>query len=134
MSVMVRGVRGATTATDNTPEAVLAATTELLRIMIEANGIREDDVASVFFTTTPDLTAAYPARAARELGWKRVALMGMQEMNVPGGLGLCIRVLIHWNTARTLDEVQHFFLHGAEVLRPDLKKDKNVSLHGGSER
>ena len=69
-------------------------------MLIEANGIDEDDVASVIFTTTPDLTAAYPAKAARDMGWTQVALMGCQEMDVPGGLPRCIRVLIHWNTPK----------------------------------
>lgn len=120
MSMMFRGVRGATTVNSNTADAILAATKELLRAMIDANDIKEDFVASVVFTTTPDLTAVYPAKAARELGWGRTALLGCQEMDVPGGLAHCIRILIHWNTAKTLDEIQHVFLHDAVRLRPDL--------------
>jgi chorismate mutase len=115
-----RGVRGAITADDDSAEAIWDATRELLRTLIEANAIEEDDVASVIFTTTPDLTAAYPAKAARDLGWTQVALMGCQEMNVPGGLSRCIRVLIHWNTAKPIHELRHIFLRGAVVLRPDL--------------
>jgi chorismate mutase len=117
---MIRGVRGAITADADSAETIWAAARELLAAMIAANDIREDDVASVIFTTTPDLTAAYPARAARDLGWTRTALMGMQEMAVPGSLARCIRVLIHWNTARGLDDVRHVFLRGAVALRPDL--------------
>jgi chorismate mutase len=117
---MIRGVRGAITADADSAEAIWAAARELLAAMIAANDIREDDVASVIFTTTPDLTAAYPARAARDLGWTRTALMGMQEMAVPGSLARCIRVLIHWNTTRGLDDVRHVFLRGAVALRPDL--------------
>ena len=117
---MLRGVRGATTADENSGEAILAATRELLASLIEANGIEEHEVASVFFSSTSDLTAAFPARAARELGWHTVALMGAQELDVPHGPDRCIRVLLHWNTDKRQDELQHRFLRGAEVLRPDL--------------
>jgi chorismate mutase len=119
-----RGVRGAITVEDNTAEAIWSATAELLRDMIEANGIEEDDVASVIFTCTPDLNAAYPAKAARELGWRQAALMGCVEMDVPGGLPRCIRVLIHWNTLKTNAELRHIFKRGAVVLRPDLLAEK----------
>ena len=120
MVMKFRGVRGATTVEANTAEAILTATGELLRAVIDANGIEEDDVASLIFTTTPDLDAVYPAKAARDLGWTQVALMGCQEMNVPGGLPCCIRVLIHWNTTKANHELRHVFLHGAAALRPDL--------------
>lgn len=120
MATAMRGVRGATTTDEDSAEAIWAAAHELLVELIAANGIREEDVASVIFTTTPDLTAAYPARAARDLGWTQTALMGMQEMNVPDSLPRCIRVLIHWNTTRSQAEVRHVFLRGAVALRPDL--------------
>jgi len=118
--MMMRGVRGAITVEEDSAEAIWSGTRELMAAIIEANGIDEADVASVIFTTTPDLTAAYPARAARDLGWQQTALMGMQEIAVPGGLERCIRVLIHWNTTKSIDELQHIFLRGAVVLRPDL--------------
>lgn len=117
--MMMRGIRGATTAEANTREAILAATDELLRLMIEANELCADDVASVIFTTTSDLTADYPALAARALGWHDVALMCGHEMNVPHGLPMCIRILMHWNTTRGATEVQHVYLKGAARLRPD---------------
>ncbi|MBZ0286167.1 MAG: chorismate mutase, partial [Anaerolineae bacterium] len=91
MSLMVRGVRGATTAAEDSAEAIWQAARELLQAVIEANGIEEDFVASVIFTTTPDLTAAYPAKAARDLGWTQTALMGCQEIAVPNGIPRCIR-------------------------------------------
>jgi chorismate mutase len=116
---MLRGIRGATTAEDNTPEAILAATRELLEALIGANGLQPDDVASAIFTTSPDLNAAYPARAARALGWQDVALLCVHEMDVPHGLEKCIRVLIHWNTTARAGEVRHVYLKGAVVLRPD---------------
>jgi chorismate mutase len=74
----------------------------------------------VIFTTTPDLSAAYPAKAARDLGWRRTALLGCVEMNAPTGIPRCIRILIHWNTTKALDEIQHVYMRGALTLRPDL--------------
>jgi len=114
-----RGVRGATTAEKNTAEAILAATRELLVLIIEANDLEVEDVASAIFTTTPDLTAAFPARAAREMGWRDVALLDAQEIPVPGSLERCIRVLIHWNTDKSAAEIQHVYLKDAQALRPD---------------
>src|SRR6202140_5929203 len=93
----VRGIRGATVAAADTPDAIRAATRELLLALIEANSVAPEDVASVIFTLTPDLTAEAPARELRELGWQEAALMCMAEMNAVGGLERCIRVLIHWN-------------------------------------
>jgi chorismate mutase len=117
--VRLRGVRGATTVEANSREAILAATDELLRLMIDANQLCAEDVASVIFTTTNDLTADYPALAARALGWHDVALMCAHEMAVPHGLPMCIRVLLHWNTSRPAAEVQHVYIKGAARLRPD---------------
>ena len=116
---MIRGVRGATTAAANTREAILSATHELLCLMIEANHILPDDVASAIFTTTIDLNADYPALAARALGWHDVALMCMHEMNVPHGLKQCIRILLHWNTDLPAQDVKHVYINGAINLRPD---------------
>ncbi|MDE2855731.1 MAG: chorismate mutase [Chloroflexota bacterium] len=117
---MIRGVRGATTVEHNSTKAIISATQELLGAMIDANGIAEEDVASILFTATPGLDAAYPAAAARELGWTRTALMGFQEAHVIDGLQQCVRVLIHWNTEKPMDEIQHVFLRDAVQLRPDL--------------
>jgi chorismate mutase len=100
-----------------------------MRALIETNGIEEDDVASVFFTTTPDLNAAFPAKAARDLGWHRTALMGAQEMDAPDGIPMCIRVLIHWNTDRKLDDIKHVYMRGALALRPDLYPDNKIVLN-----
>ncbi|HZP57052.1 MAG TPA: chorismate mutase [Dehalococcoidia bacterium] len=116
----LRGIRGATTVEHNTREAILQATTELLTAIIEANGVQRDDVASVFFSTTPDLDAEFPAVAARDLGWTKVALMCAHEMNVPGSLPMCLRILMHVNTSKTADEIEFVYLRGAKRLRPDL--------------
>src|SRR5262245_59810485 len=128
MGTACRGVRGATTVEENTADSIWSATRQLLQAVIEANDIREDDVASVIFTTTPELNAAYPAKAARDLGWHRTALMGMQEINVPDGIPMCIRVLVHWNTEKTLDEIKHVYMRGAMALRPDLYPDNKIVL------
>ena len=116
---MCRGVRGATVAAENTREAILEATRELLLHLTAANDLQPDDVASVIFSVTPDLTAEFPAVAARQLGWNDVALLDTIELDVPGALKRCIRVLIHWNTTRTAQEIVHVYLREAERLRPD---------------
>jgi len=117
--IMCRGVRGATTAEANTAEAILAATRELLQQLIDANQIDPADVAAIWFTTTPDLNAEYPALAARQMGWHDSALMCGHEMAVPHGLTACIRALILWNTPLSLTEIQHVYIRGAVHLRPD---------------
>ena len=120
-AMRLRGIRGATTVDANTREAILQATTELLSALIESNGVQRDDVASAFFTTTPDLNAEFPAVAAREtFGWSHVALMCGHEMSVPGSLPMCLRILLHVNTDKAQDEVTHVYARGARVLRPDL--------------
>lgn len=118
----VRGIRGAITVTENTTEAILEATQALLAEIIRVNGVEEDDVASILFTTTEDLTACFPAKAARDLGWQQAALLGFQEMNVPDALPSVVRVLIHWNTTKPYQEIEHVYMRGAVALRPDLSK------------
>jgi chorismate mutase len=118
--LLCRGVRGATTVETNTAEAILNATTELLQTMIEANAIEQERVASVLFTTTMDLNAAFPAVAAREIGWTDIALLNAHEMAVPGALPRCIRILLHLNTERTAKQIRHIYLREATKLRPDL--------------
>ena len=114
-----RGVRGAILVDADTPEAIHQATRELLDAMIEVNGIQQADVASIYFTVTPDLTSAYPATAARQIGWYDTALLSAIELSPPGSPPMCIRILIHWNTTRTQTEIQHVYIRGAESLRPD---------------
>ena len=117
--IRCRGIRGATTVIEDTGEAILEATREMLFIMIRANEIDPEDIASVYFTTTVDLTSTYPALAARQLGWYDAALLCGHEMQVPDGLPRCIRVLVHWNTAKSSKEIIHVYLRGAKRLRPD---------------
>lgn len=115
-----RGVRGATTVDHNDREQILRATRELLALMIRQNGIESQDVASAFFSTTVDLDAEFPAHAARQIGWCDVPLLCGNEIKVPGSLEKCIRILVHWNTNKPQDEVNHIYHRGAERLRPDL--------------
>ena len=115
--VRCRGVRGATFVEEDTPGAILAATRELLAAIALANAIATEDIASAFFTSTPDLRSAFPARAARELGWTDVPLLGATEVDKPGGPPRCIRVLLHWNTSRRQDEVVHVYLRGSDAMR-----------------
>jgi chorismate mutase len=119
--VRVRGIRGATTVDRNSRDAILEATVELLQLLIMANDIQPEDVASAIFSTTPDLDAEFPAVAARRhFGWTHVALSCTHEMAVPGSLPMCLRILLHVNTDRTQEEVTHVYARGARVLRPDL--------------
>ncbi|MCS7287453.1 MAG: chorismate mutase [Anaerolineae bacterium] len=115
-----RGIRGATTVDTNSPEAILSATRELLQALVAANGLDPADLAGAIFTVTSDLNAAFPAQAARELGWTYVPLLCAQEIDVPGALPGCIRVLLLWNTDKPPSEVVHVYLRGARSLRPDL--------------
>ncbi len=119
MGMRCRGIRGATTVEANRPEAILEATTELLAEMMRANDLRVGDVASAFFTTTPDLNAEFPAVAARRSGWNDVALLCGHEMDVPGSLPMCLRILLHVNTEKEAHQLAHVYLRGAEALRPD---------------
>jgi chorismate mutase len=122
MIMPCRGVRGATTCEENTSESILKAARELLALMIRQNGIVPEDVASAIFSTTRDLDAEFPALAARQLGWFDAALMCIHEVDVPGSLRRCIRILLHWNTNKPADQIVHVYIKGAANLRPDRSK------------
>ncbi len=125
--LVCRGVRGAVTATENSEKAIIDATYELLQTIVELNDMHPDDVASVYFTTTVDLNATYPALAARQMGWYDTALICGHEMNVPDSLPRCIRILIHWNTSLTAKEINHVYLGDAQSLRPDRNQNININ-------
>ncbi|MBV8750567.1 MAG: chorismate mutase [Candidatus Eremiobacteraeota bacterium] len=118
--MLVRGIRGAITVARDEPKLILDATERLLREISEKNPFAPEDVASALFTVTPDLVSEFPAAAARRMGWTLVPLLNFTEIGVPGRLERCIRVLIHVNTDLGQDEIQHVYLEGARVLRPDL--------------
>ncbi len=119
-----RGIRGATTVEHNDREEILAATTELLELLISRNNLHPEDVASVIFTVTDDLDAEFPALAARFLGWTEVALMCTREIPVPGSLEKCIRILLHVNTTRSAAEIQHVYIRKAINLRPTFSQNQ----------
>ena len=118
-----RGIRGAITVSENTRESIISACKELLQKMVEINDVEIDDVASIFFTTTSDLNAEFPAVAARKLGWSQVALFCGHEMDVPGSLPRCLRVLLLLNTEKGNEEIVHVYLREAQKLREEVSKD-----------
>lgn len=116
----VRAIRGATTASENTIEAIREAVTELLDELESRNHLDPNDIISAVFTTTRDLDATFPASIARERpNWDNVALLDVQQMHVEGSLARCIRFLIHVNTANPNWEIVHPYLRNAQNLRPD---------------
>ena len=119
----MRGIRGATTIESDTPELIWQETAKLVTQMTEINKIDVEDIVSVTISTTPDIKSAFPAKAVRTMdGWEYVPTMCMHEMNVPGALPLCIRVLMHVNLNISQRDVHHIYLNEAVQLRPDLLK------------
>jgi len=119
----VRGIRGAVTVEADTREEIVSSTKWLLEEMVGRNEVNPEDIGSIIITTTPDLCATFPAQAARMIdgeAWAYVPLMCAQEIPVPGGLPLCVRVMMNVNTDKTAKEIQHVFLREAVKLRPDL--------------
>ncbi len=118
---MIRGIRGAITVQENSEIEIMQATDRLLHKMIDENQITPESVASVFISVTDDITDAFPAKALRSLeGWSYVPVMCMKEISVSNALEKCIRVMMHVNTAKSQQEINHVYLEGAVVLRPDL--------------
>lgn len=116
----VRGIRGAIKLKENSREAIFGATKRLIEAIMEANDVRVEDIASVFFTATGDLNADYPAYAARELGWIHVPLLCAREMDVPGGMKMVIRILMHVNTEKAQKQIKHQYPGETARLRPDI--------------
>lgn len=118
---MIRGVRGAITVKENLEDDILTSTERLLRTIIERNDIVAENVASVLISATDDLTATFPAKALRRLeDWTYVPVMCMRELEIPSGIRNCVRVMIHLNTDVPQSEINHVYLEGAVILRPDL--------------
>ena len=113
----VQAIRGATTSPSNSSEKILAATTEMLDLIIKENSLKVEDIISAFFTTTQDLNAEFPPVAARKIGWVNVALMCAHEMKVPGALQKCIRVMVHVNTDKNPTDIVNIYLRDAANLR-----------------
>jgi chorismate mutase len=119
-SAQLQGLRGATTCASDTPEEIGSATQELLRGMMDRNDLSHDDVVSVIFTTTTDLTSAFPATGARAVGFGDIPLLCASEINVPGSMPHCVRILMHVYTTRSRTELRHVYLRNAQGLRDDL--------------
>ena len=128
----VRGIRGAITASANSSAAISSASERLLVAMVEANKVDASDIAAVFFTTTDDLNAEFPAAAARALGWRKVPLLCGHEMGVPNRLRSCIRVLMLVNSNATQAAIKHIYLEGATALRPDLAGEDDPKTAGST--
>lgn len=120
MTEKMRGIRGAITVEQDEAAVIVAATRRLLREMVERNAIEINDIASALFSVTPDLSAAFPALGAREMGWSDVPMLHCSEINVPGSLTKVIRVLLHVNTTLAPRDIRHVYLERAVALRPDL--------------
>jgi len=118
---MLRGVRGAISVEKDERELILSATKEMLAALLKENKIDIDDIASAFFSLTPDLHSEFPAVAAREMGWTDVPLFCLTELDINGSLEKCVRVLLHWNTEKKPSEITHVYLKEAVKLRPDKK-------------
>jgi chorismate mutase len=117
----IRGIRGATTVSADEPDLILQATRELLEEILEENpGMKPEDVGSALFTVTDDLASTFPAQAARQMGWGLVPMLCAREIPVPNSLPKVIRVLVHWNTESSQNEITHVYLRDAVKLRPDL--------------
>jgi monofunctional chorismate mutase len=118
--MMLRAARGAITVSEDSRDAVLDATERLLREMLERNDVGPDELVSVIFTATEDVTSVFPAEAGRRIGLTSVPLLCMREMAVPDSLPGCIRVLMHFHSERSSVEIAHVYLEGARALRDDL--------------
>lgn len=121
--MFVRAVRGAITVENNSSSDILNETEKLLETICNKNVLQKEDIISVIFTMTKDLNAEFPALAARKMGWNDVSLLCTNEIDVPEGLKKCIRVLIHFNTEKNNNEIQHIYLNNAKSLRPDISNN-----------
>jgi chorismate mutase len=128
----VRGIRGATTAEANTAEFITEATEELLKELISLNELDKDEVCFAYFTTTHDLSAEFPAFAARRLGWIEVPLLCGHDMDVrlpnPRGVPMCIRILLLYNTPKPQSAMRFAYLRGARAIKADLEALKGTLI------
>ena len=120
-STRVAAIRGAIDVSVDTAAEVHAAVTDLVGQIVQRNDLRPADIISAQFTATPDVKSAFPAKAARDAGWTAVPMLCTLEIDVPGALPRCIRLMLHANVPANR-EVEHVYLRGAVALRPDLGK------------
>lgn len=116
----LRGLRGATTVDTDTSDEVMKATAELLQVMMERNDVERDDLVTIIFTATPDITSEFPAAAARSIGISDIPLLCATEINVIGAIPRVIRILMHIYTEKDLSALRHVYLKDAQPLRTDL--------------
>ncbi|MCD7781038.1 MAG: chorismate mutase [Candidatus Gastranaerophilales bacterium] len=118
-----RGVRGAVTVENNSPEALKSAVVELISSLINANNLKEEDISHVIYTLTDDIDCVYPAKIVRDEfpKWKYIPMMCVSEMKIKNSLEKCLRILIVINTTLAQQQIKHVYLKGAEKLRQDLK-------------
>ncbi|WIW69954.1 chorismate mutase [Anaerosinus gibii] len=119
----MQGIRGAITVGENKKEIIFEAVQDLLNQLVEKNDLALSDIGAAIFSATPDLNAAFPAAAARKIGWNLVPLFGTQELDVENGLDMCVRVLLLVNTDKKQEEIAHVYLGESNCLRPDLAKN-----------
>ena len=125
--MMMRGIRGAITVAADHPDEILKETKNLVLEMAMKNDVDPEQVASVIISTTTDISSAFPAKAVRTIeDWTFVPVMCTHEMDVPGSMPLCIRVMMHANTEKSQQEINHIYMNDAVKLRPDLIKDSKV--------
>jgi chorismate mutase len=120
MPPAVRALRGATTVDRDEPDHITERVVEMMQELFDRNDVDHDDIISIIFTTTGDIHSMYPPTAARKMGLGDVPLIGAQEIDVIGGTGKCIRVMLHLMTERGRDQLHHVYLEGARGLRDDL--------------
>lgn len=127
--MIMRGIRGAITVSADNPEEILKETKNLVLEMASKNDIKPDQVASVIISTTTDISSAFPAKAVRTIeNWTYVPVMCTHEMDVPGSMPLCIRIMMHANTEMSQQEINHIYMNDAVKLRPDLIRDSRVNV------
>ncbi|AOM82809.1 chorismate mutase [Salisediminibacterium beveridgei] len=127
--MMVRGIRGATTVENNSAEAIIEASQEMLQQLVSDNDVNPENISQIWFTVTQDLNAAFPARSLRNFrDFQYVPVMCATEINVPESLEKCIRVMVSYNTTKKQKDIRHVYLRDAVKLRPDL----SLTKEGGS--
>jgi chorismate mutase len=119
--ILCRGIRGAVTIKANIRDEIISKTQEMLNEIVKLNDVKLEEIASVIFSVTDDISEEFPAVAARELGWGAVPLFCVREMKTKNGLPLCIRVLLHINTDKSQESIKHVYLYDAAKLRPDIE-------------
>ncbi len=124
----VRGIRGAISVESNDKNEIFNSTKKLLKKIVSSNSLEVENICSIIFTVTEDLNAAFPAAAAREIGWKYVPMICLTELAVPGSSVGILRILMHVNTDKKMEDIKHVYLEKAVKLRPDLSDSTDLRM------